>query len=82
LTLPGDLGLLKRQPNIAQKLALFGDDDVFSAIREAKGGTGEEKPVKQAELEALLAHPRALATTCRRSELSRPQTARPRLAAI
>ena len=33
------------------------DDEVLAAIREAKGGKADERPVKQVELEALLAAP-------------------------
>jgi hypothetical protein len=40
-----------------EELARFTDDEVLAAIREVKGGKAEEKPVKQVELEALLAAP-------------------------
>lgn len=52
-----DLGLLKRKPRIAERLARFADDEVLAAIREIKGGKADEKPVKQVELDALLAAP-------------------------
>ena len=52
-----DLAFLKKKPKIAERLAPFSDDEVLAAIREAKGGKAEEKPVKQVELEALLAAP-------------------------
>jgi hypothetical protein len=52
-----DLGLMKKKPRIAEKLALFSVDEVLAAIREAKHGRVEEKPVKQVELQALLAAP-------------------------
>ena len=54
---PNDLPLLKRKPRVAEKLAPFADTEVLEAIREAKGGTAEEKPVKQVELDALLDAP-------------------------
>src|SRR5262245_24803765 len=53
----GDLAFLKKKPKIAEKLAAFADTEVLDAIREAKSGKGAEKPVKQVELEALLAAP-------------------------
>ena len=49
-----DLAFLKKKPKIVEGLAPFSDDEVLAAIREAKGGKAEEKPVKQVELEALL----------------------------
>lgn len=52
-----DLALLKKKPRVAEKLASFGDAEVLAAIREAKSGQADEKPVKQVELEALLAAP-------------------------
>ena len=51
------LAFLKKKPKITEKLAPFGVDEILSAIQEAKGGKAEEKPVKQVELEALLASP-------------------------
>jgi hypothetical protein len=51
------LAFLKKKPKIVEGLASFSDDEVLAAIREAKGGKAEEKPVKQVELEALLAAP-------------------------
>ena len=52
-----DLKLLKKKPKITEKLVSFGDVEVLDAIREVKKGKVEEKPVKQVELEALLAAP-------------------------
>jgi hypothetical protein len=52
-----DLTFLKKKPKIAEKLAAFTDDEVLVAVREAKSGRVGEKPVKQVELEALLAAP-------------------------
>jgi hypothetical protein len=50
-----DLALLKRKPKIAQGLAAFGDDEVLAAIAEARGGGAGDRPVKQVELDAILA---------------------------
>ena len=53
-----ELTFLKKKPSIAQKLAPFAVEEVFAAIRQIRGGGEvEEKPVKQVELEALLAAP-------------------------
>jgi hypothetical protein len=51
------LAFLKKKPKIAEGLAPFSDAEVLAAIREAKSGKAEEKPVKQVELEVLLAAP-------------------------
>ncbi len=50
-----DLSLLKRKTKVANALAPFSDADVMAAIERHKSGTGDDKSVKQAELEALLA---------------------------
>ncbi len=52
-----DLAFLKKKAKITERLAQFSDHEVLAAIREAKSGKAEEKPVKQVELEALLAAP-------------------------
>src|SRR5664280_25611 len=52
-----DLSFLKKKPKIMEGLVPFSDDEALAAIREVKGGEAEEKPVKQVELEALLAAP-------------------------
>jgi Domain of unknown function (DUF1998) len=52
-----ELELMKKKPKVTEKLAAFSDDEVLDAIREARHGTPEERPVKQVELEALLAAP-------------------------
>lgn len=51
------LAVFKRLPHVTAKLAPFLDDDVLEAIRQIKGGREGERPVKQVELEALLAAP-------------------------
>ena len=51
------LAFLKKKPRVAEALAPFSEQEILDAIREAKSGTGGERPVKQVELEALLAAP-------------------------
>src|ERR1700680_3122803 len=51
-----DLSFLKKKPKIMDALAPFKDDEGLAAISEAKSGKAE-KPVKQVELDALLAAP-------------------------
>ena len=53
----GDLAFLKKKPKVAEQLALFSDAEVLAAIRDAKSSPAAEPPVKQVELEALLAAP-------------------------
>ena len=52
-----DLTFLKKKPKISERLSDFRDEEVLEAIREVKRGKADEKPVKQVELEALLAVP-------------------------
>lgn len=51
------LAFIKRKPTIADRLAPFSDDEVFQAIRARRGGAAEDRPVKQVELDALVAAP-------------------------
>jgi len=51
------LAFLKKKPKVAEKLAPFADPEVLAAIREFKDGREGERPVKQVELEAILAAP-------------------------
>lgn len=51
------LSAFKRLPHVAARLAGFADDDVLKAIHQIKDGREGERPVKQVELEALLAAP-------------------------
>jgi hypothetical protein len=51
------LAFVKMYPRVAEGLAPFSDDEVLVAIGEAKGGKSDERPVKQVELQALLAAP-------------------------
>jgi hypothetical protein len=53
-----DLAFLKKKPKVMDGLAPFSDDEVIDAIHQTKGGKAEEKPVKQVELDALLASPK------------------------
>ena len=52
------LSVFKRLPKVTEKLAPYSDDEVLKAIRAAKGGKTEEKPVKQVELDEAAAHAR------------------------
>jgi hypothetical protein len=51
------LAFLKRKPKVAERLAGFSDEEVLAAIQATKGGGAAERPVKQVELDALLAVP-------------------------
>ncbi|OGO79211.1 MAG: hypothetical protein A3K41_14535 [Chloroflexi bacterium RIFOXYD12_FULL_57_15] len=51
------LDLVRKYPQVSEKLKPYGTSEVMDAIRSAKSGVGDEKPVKQVELEALLAAP-------------------------
>lgn len=54
----GDLRIVRRKPHIAQKLANIDDETVFAAIERKKSGVlPPEKPLKQVELDAILAAP-------------------------
>jgi len=52
-----DLGLLKRKPRVSDRLAPYSDDEVLQAIRDRKRGGAQDRPVKQVELDALVAAP-------------------------
>ncbi|HOU53050.1 MAG TPA: DUF1998 domain-containing protein [Myxococcota bacterium] len=51
------LRFIKRKPRIAERLASFSDQEVLEAIGRRKRGAQTERPVKQAELDAILAAP-------------------------
>lgn len=53
----GDLALLKKKPRVADRLAPFTDAEVLQAIRVRKRGATQDRPVKQVELDALVAAP-------------------------
>jgi len=52
-----ELGLMKKKPAVAAKLAGIADEDMLAAIARVRGGGAAERPVKQVELDALLAVP-------------------------
>ncbi len=51
------LSVFKRLPQVTEKLKAFADDEVLEVIRAIKSGRESERPVKQVELEAILAAP-------------------------
>lgn len=53
----GDLKVVKKKPRVTEMLAPFSDTEVLEAIHERKHGAAAERPVKQVELDALLAAP-------------------------
>ena len=54
---PDDLQFIKKKPKVTERLSAFADSEVLAAIAQLKrGGTGD-RPVKVAELEALLSAP-------------------------
>ena len=55
VTNAAQLGFMKNHPGVANRLASFSDDEVLDAIaaRHSGGATGE-RPIKHAELDALL----------------------------
>ena len=52
-----DLAFIKKKPEVTERLAQFSDEEVLQAIRALSEGPTEERPVKQVELEAILAAP-------------------------
>jgi len=54
----GELRIVRRKSHVAQKLADFADEAVFAAIERKKSGALQpERPLKQVELDAILAAP-------------------------
>lgn len=51
------LRFIKRKPTVTELLAPFEDDEVLKAIAARRGGNVDDRPVKQVELDALLAVP-------------------------
>jgi len=51
------LAVFKRLPQVTAKLASFSDTEILAAIDEIRGGKEGDRPVKEVELEALLAAP-------------------------
>ena len=54
---PAELRFLKRKPRVAATLHGFDDAEVLAAIERRKAGDVDDRPVKLAELDALLAAP-------------------------
>ena len=52
-----DLGFMKKKPKVTERLSAFADEEVLGAISQLKHGGASDRPVKVAELEALLAAP-------------------------
>ncbi len=52
-----DLNFLKRKPRLMERLGPFADDDVLACIREREAGVFADRPVKEVELDALMAAP-------------------------
>ena len=50
-----ELQFVKKKPAITAKLAGYDGEDVLAAIERIRGGGASERPVKQVELDALLA---------------------------
>lgn len=51
------LSFIKQKPKVAEGLTPFSDDEVLEAIKQRRCGSTSERPVKQVELDALLAVP-------------------------
>lgn len=51
----GDLRVQKKHAHVAAALDPFDDAEVLAAIRQRKSGRGSDRPVKEVELEAILA---------------------------
>ena len=55
---PAELGFVRKYPEVADRLAAFSDDEVFSAIVSRRsGGVTGDRPIKHAELDVLLRVP-------------------------
>jgi hypothetical protein len=52
-----DLAYAKKKPKVLDKLSVFQDEEVMKVITTMKNGKADEKPVKQVELDAILAAP-------------------------
>jgi hypothetical protein len=53
----GDLRFLKKKPHIMTQLSAFTNEEVLDAIHAHRHGPAQEQPVKQVELDAMLAVP-------------------------
>ena len=54
---PADLAYAKKKPRVLDRLSAFQDEEVMKVIAAMKSGKADEKPVKQVELDAILAAP-------------------------
>ena len=54
---PEALAFIRRKPAVAERLAPFDDAAVLKAIARRRAGVSADRPVKQVELDALLAAP-------------------------
>ena len=52
-----DLRFIKKKPKVTERLSPFSDDEALAVIAQLKRGATSDRPVKVAELEALLAAP-------------------------
>jgi len=53
-----ELSMMKKKPKVADRLSSFSDAEILEAIHKRKDGNEEdERPVKQAELDAILVAP-------------------------
>ncbi|MGH8542081.1 MAG: DrmB family protein [Gammaproteobacteria bacterium] len=51
------LDFIRQKPRVAEALAPFDDEEILEAIRQRREGSAIERPVKQVELDAVLAAP-------------------------
>ncbi|MEQ8763219.1 MAG: DUF1998 domain-containing protein [Planctomycetota bacterium] len=51
----GELRFVKKDNNVAERLAPYDDEEVLDAIEQRKSGRTEERPTKVVELDAILA---------------------------
>ncbi len=54
---PADLRMIKRKPQVAAALTGHGEQEILETIERLRHGDAQERPVKLAELEVLLAAP-------------------------
>lgn len=54
---PVGLAFMKQKPKVVEKLAPFGDSEILEAIQSIKSGGAADRPVKEVELDAILAAP-------------------------
>jgi hypothetical protein len=54
---PADLEYAKKKPRVLDRISAFQDEEVMKVIAATKSGKADEKPVKEVELDAILAAP-------------------------